>query len=49
MDGSFQRTLGREIASVMLDRKHSRRIVMFVGEGFSPRLRDPASGRPTPP
>jgi 4-amino-4-deoxy-L-arabinose transferase-like glycosyltransferase len=49
MAADFARTLGREIASVRLDPKHRRRIVMFVGEGFSPRPRDPVTGRPTPP
>jgi 4-amino-4-deoxy-L-arabinose transferase-like glycosyltransferase len=49
MAADFQRVLGREINRVYLDRKHSRRIVMFVGEGFAPKPRDPVSGRPTPP
>jgi hypothetical protein len=49
MAADFRRVLGREIASVGLDRSHRRRVVMFVGEGFAPRPRDPATGRPTPP
>jgi 4-amino-4-deoxy-L-arabinose transferase-like glycosyltransferase len=46
MAADFQRVLGREIASVSLDRKHRRRIVMFVGEGFAPKPRDPARALP---
>jgi hypothetical protein len=49
MAGDFAHTSGTEIASVRLDRKHRRRIEMFVGEGFAPRPRDPLTGRPTPP
>ncbi len=47
--GDFVSTSGREIASVWLDRQRKRRLEMFVGEGFRPLPRDPASGRPTPP
>jgi len=49
MMGDFTRVLGRELDSVFLDRKHQRRIELFVGEGFNPRPRDPVTGRPTPP
>jgi 4-amino-4-deoxy-L-arabinose transferase-like glycosyltransferase len=49
MMGDFSRVLGREIASVSLDRKHQRHIEMFVGQGFQPRSRDPLSGLPRRP
>ncbi|HEY8004803.1 MAG TPA: glycosyltransferase family 39 protein [Phenylobacterium sp.] len=44
----FTRALGREIDNIWLDRKHERRLEMFVGEGFSPRPRDPKTGYPSP-
>jgi hypothetical protein len=46
MEGDFNRALGREIDNVYLDRKHSRRIEMFVGQGFNPKPRDPKTGLP---
>lgn len=49
MEADFARTSGVEIVGVWLDRKHRRRIEMFVGEDFAPRPRDPVSGLPTPP
>lgn len=49
MEADFARASGLEIGSVRLDRKHRRKVEMFVGEGFSPRPRDTASGLPTPP
>jgi hypothetical protein len=49
MMGDFSRVLGREIASIFLDRKHQRRIEMFVGQGFRPQPRDPVSGLPRQP
>lgn len=49
MTGDFARALGREIDSVWLDRKHQRKIVLFVGEGFRPAPRDPVSGLPRRP
>lgn len=48
MVGDFVRTSGREIDDVSLDRKHIRKLVMFIGEGFNPRPRDPKTGRPIP-
>jgi 4-amino-4-deoxy-L-arabinose transferase-like glycosyltransferase len=48
MEADFARSGGLEIGSVWLDRRHKRRIEMFVGEGFAPRPRDPVSGLPTP-
>ena len=46
----FARTFGPEIVSITLDRNlRKRRMELFVGEGFAPRPRDPASGLPTPP
>jgi len=49
MTGDFTRILGREIDSVWLDRKHQRKIVMFIGEGFRPAPRDPVTGLPIRP
>lgn len=46
MEADFARASGVEIGSVWLDRKHKRKIEMFVGEDFSPRPRDPVSGLP---
>lgn len=54
MQGDFARTSGLEIETIGLDRKHRRRLEMFIGEGFAPKPRDPATGKPfsaatTPP
>jgi len=57
MEADFASASGLEIGSVWLDRRHKRKIEMFVGEGFRPGPRDPVSGlpvsappgRPTPP
>jgi 4-amino-4-deoxy-L-arabinose transferase-like glycosyltransferase len=49
MTGDFGRVLGREIDSIWLDRKHQRRLVMFVGEDFRPAPRDPVTGLPRRP
>lgn len=49
MQADFARTRGVEIASIGLDRRHKRKVEMFVGEGFAPRPRDSVTGRPTPP
>ncbi|MFC3068239.1 ArnT family glycosyltransferase [Phenylobacterium soli] len=46
MTGDFSRVLGREIDSVWLDRKHKRKLVMFIGQGFRPAPRDPKTGIP---
>jgi 4-amino-4-deoxy-L-arabinose transferase-like glycosyltransferase len=48
MQADFARSDGLEIGSVWLDRRHKRRIEMFIGEDFAPRPRDPVSGLPTP-
>jgi len=49
MEADFAKASGLEIGSVWLDRRHRRKVEMFVGEGFSPRPRDHVSGLPTPP
>jgi 4-amino-4-deoxy-L-arabinose transferase-like glycosyltransferase len=49
MAADFTRTRGKEIHSLWLDRKHNRRLIMFVGEAFAPKPRDPATGYPDPP
>jgi 4-amino-4-deoxy-L-arabinose transferase-like glycosyltransferase len=47
MMDDFAASGGLEIANISLDRKNRRRIEMFVGEGFAPKPRDPATGLPT--
>jgi hypothetical protein len=49
MMDDFARTSRRELDTVWLDRKHTRKLEMFIGEGFAPKPRDPVTGRPTPP
>lgn len=39
MAADFARTSGEEIARVRLDRKRTRRVEMFIGEGFDPVAR----------
>jgi 4-amino-4-deoxy-L-arabinose transferase-like glycosyltransferase len=34
--------------NVALDPKHKRRLDLFIGQGFTPRPRDPVTGRPIP-
>lgn len=46
MQADFARASGLEIDSVWLDRRHRRRIEMFVGESFRPQPRDPVTGLP---
>ena len=48
MARDFERALGKEIDSIWLDRKHKRRLELFVGEDFRPQPRNPVSGYPTP-
>jgi hypothetical protein len=48
MAADFIRVQAPEIDDVWLDRNHQRTLEMFVGEGFTPRVRDPATGHPTP-
>ncbi|MBL8555865.1 MAG: glycosyltransferase family 39 protein [Phenylobacterium sp.] len=49
MEADFARAGGLEIGSVRLDRKHRRKIEMFVGEGFAPRPRGPGGPEPAQP
>ncbi|WP_374574060.1 ArnT family glycosyltransferase [Phenylobacterium sp.] len=49
MHADFGRVRGQEIDTIRLDRKHVRRLELFVGEPFAPRPRDPVTGLPTPP
>lgn len=49
MQADFASSQGLEIASVWLDRRHKRRVEMFVGVGFSPRPRDAVTGLPRSP
>jgi 4-amino-4-deoxy-L-arabinose transferase-like glycosyltransferase len=46
MQDDFAHTEAMEFASIGLDRKHRRKIEMFVGEGFQPKPRDPKTGLP---
>ncbi|HEX7948027.1 MAG TPA: hypothetical protein VF495_25395, partial [Phenylobacterium sp.] len=46
MEADFAQARDLEINSVWLDRRHKRRVEMFVGQGFSPRPRDAATGLP---
>jgi len=39
MQADFRETEGLEIGSVWLDRRHKRKVEMFVGKGFAPRPR----------
>ncbi|THD60426.1 glycosyltransferase family 39 protein [Phenylobacterium sp.] len=48
MAADFARVIRPEIDDVWLDRKHQRRLDMFVGERFHPQPRDPATGYPKP-
>jgi hypothetical protein len=48
MAADFARVLAPEIDDIWLDRKHQRRLELFVGESFQPRPRDPLTGYPTP-
>ena len=49
MVADFGRTSGYEINHVGLDRKHTRRIDLFIGEGYRPQPRDPVTGLPRRP
>ncbi|MBX3483902.1 glycosyltransferase family 39 protein [Phenylobacterium sp.] len=49
MEADFARAAGLEIGSVRLDRKHRRKIEMFVGEGFAPKPRGPEGPEPAEP
>ena len=49
MAGDFAKVSASEIIGVRLDYKRRRRVELFIGEGYSPRPRDPVTGRPRPP
>lgn len=49
MMGDFRTVSERQIIAVRLDRERRRRAELFVGEGFSPRPRDPLTDRPRSP
>ena len=48
MQADFAVARDLEIGSVWLDRRHKRKVEMFVGQGFAPRPRDNPSGLPGP-
>ena len=45
----FIRVAAQKTVRIPLGRSRARPLLLFVGEGFAPRPRDPVSGRPTPP
>ncbi len=49
IEQDFKTTSGLQIARVRLDKKRSRRIDLFVAEGFAPLPRDPLTGLPPEP
>jgi hypothetical protein len=48
MAADFAPVSSPEIDNLWLDRRHQRKLDMFVGEGFRPWPRNPATGQPTP-
>jgi hypothetical protein len=46
MTGDFAQVSGHEIDDIYLDRKHRRRLDLFIGQGFAPKPRDPVTGLP---
>jgi len=48
MARDFAAASGSEIDDVWLDRKHRRRLDLFVGARFRPQPRDPVTGYPSP-
>jgi 4-amino-4-deoxy-L-arabinose transferase-like glycosyltransferase len=49
MAQDFGTVSGKELVGVRLDAKHRRRTELFIGDGFAPRPRDPATGLPPKP
>jgi len=49
IEQDFKAHSGLQIARVRLDRKRSRRIDLFIAEGFAPLPRDPITGLPPRP
>ncbi|WP_431355787.1 ArnT family glycosyltransferase [Caulobacter segnis] len=49
MGADFREASSKEIARVRLDAKRTRKIDMFIGEGFAPVPRDPVTGQPPSP
>ena len=49
IEQDFKATSGLQISRVRLDKKRSRRIDLFVAEGFAPLPRDPVTGLPPEP
>ena len=49
IEQDFKAVSGLEIARVRLDKTRSRRIDLFIAEGFAPLPRDPVTGLPPPP
>lgn len=49
MTADFGQVSGHEIDDIYLDRKHRRRLDLFIGQGFAPKPRDPVTGLPTRP
>ena len=49
IEQDFKATSGLQISRVRLDKKRSRRIDLFIAEGFAPLPRDPVTGLPPEP
>jgi 4-amino-4-deoxy-L-arabinose transferase-like glycosyltransferase len=49
IEQDFKATSGMQISRVRLDKKRSRRIDLFIAEGFAPLPRDPVTGLPPEP
>lgn len=49
IEQDFKQVSGLQIARVRLDKKRSRRIDLFIAEGFAPLPRDPITGLPPEP
>jgi hypothetical protein len=49
IEQDFKTTSDMQIARVRLDKKRSRRIDLFIAQGFAPLPRDPVTGLPPAP
>jgi 4-amino-4-deoxy-L-arabinose transferase-like glycosyltransferase len=49
IEQDFQKTSDLQIARVRLDRKRTRRVDLFIAQGFTPLPRDPITGLPPEP
>lgn len=49
IEQDFQKSSALQIARIRLDKKRSRRVDLFIAEGFAPLPRDPITGLPPKP